>query len=594
MILIPFSCAITASVTLVPIVGYLARARGWIAKPKPDRWHERPTALMGGVAIWLATAFGLAMWFPHPSREWGVFAAGSLLFALGAIDDLLEIKPATKIVAQLVAAAVVVTLGYRFTFFTSHILNLAFSFVWIVAITNAVNLLDNMDGLAAGVVLIAASYVGLGLNDAPNLQALAFALAGSLVGFLVYNFNPATIFMGDSGSMFIGFTLAVLALSNEGSSVLSFVAVPATTLMVPILDTTLVTATRLLRGQSIAEGGRDHTSHRLVRLGLTEREAVSLLWLLAVVAGACAALTEHYSYALGLGLLPVIIIGFGILGVYLSRLSFVDEHGEADESRGYVKLAIDISYKRRVLEVLLDFLLIVVSYYLAYGLRFEFKFPREILACFHDSLPLVVAATMLAFFYEGVYRGVWTYMSADDLVKYLRAVTLAMLLSVFAVILVYRFDGYPRSVFVLYGMLMFLGVGGTRVSFRLMDEWGARRRPGRPVLVVGAGSGGEMIVRELLRNRELGLRVLGFADDDGRKHGRHIHGYAVLGGTDDLDRIHEQLGFEEIIVSTRKISEESADRVRSFCDRAHVPVRLLRIDLVTSDDPHEREWRASL
>ena len=231
--------------------------------------------------------------------------------------------------------------------------------------------------------------------------------------------------------MFIGYTLAGLSLArDDASNIVSFVAVPAATLLVPILDTSLVTITRLVRGRSIAEGGRDHASHRLVMLGLSEREAVGVLWFLALVAGAAASFTKAYSYELGLGLLPVIIIGFGLLGIYLSQVSFVEEGDAALEKHGFVRLALDISYKRRVLEVLLDFVLIVVCYYLAYGLRFEFEIPTGMFARFEKSLPAAVAMTMLAFFYQGVYRGFWTYVSTQDLTKYAKACAVAVLLAV--------------------------------------------------------------------------------------------------------------------------------------------------------------------
>ncbi len=216
-------------------------------------------------------------------------------------------------------------------------------------------------------------------------------------------------------------------------------------------------------------------------------------------------------------------------------------------------MALDISYKRRVLEVLLDFVLIVVCYYLAYGLRFEFAMPRQMFAHFEKSLPITVAMTMLAFFYEGVYRGFWTYVSTEDLTKYVKACALAVLLTVLSIVLLHRFDGYPRSVFAIYGLLMFVGVGGTRVSFRLMDEALQRRRPGRPVLIVGAGSGGEIAVRELLRNTALERRVIGFADDDRLKHGRRIHGYPVLGGTEDLEELSR-----ERIVSRKSCSRPAS------------------------------------
>jgi UDP-GlcNAc:undecaprenyl-phosphate GlcNAc-1-phosphate transferase len=593
---LPWSVSFATALILVPVVREVARYRGWIAPPKPDRWHSAPTASMGGIAIWIAVVAGVTVASMGGAFSWkarfGLLAGGTLLCAVGAVDDRLSLKPATKLVAQLVAAALAVAVGYKIRFFHLEILNLLTSFFWIVAITNAVNLLDNMDGLAAGIVMIGAGYIGW-MHAGTGDVALALTLVGSLSAFLFFNFNPASIFMGDSGSMFIGYTLAGLSLAgDDASNIVSFVAVPAATLLVPILDTSLVTVTRLLRGRSVAEGGRDHASHRLVTLGLSEREAVGSLWILALVAGASANLTKRFSYELGLGLLPVIIIGFGLLGVYLSRLSFRDEGDPELERQGYVRLALDISYKRRLLEVLLDFVLIVLCYYLAYGLRFEFEIPRVMFERFEQSLPVIVAMTMLAFFYEGVYRGFWTYVSAEDLTKYVKACVLAVLLSVLAIVLLHRFEGYPRSVFAIYGMLMFIGVGGTRVSFRLMDEALQRRRPGRPVLIVGAGSGGEIAVRELLRNPKLERKVAGFADDDRLKHGRKIHGYPVLGGTEDLERLHERVPFQEVVLATGKLSPPALERLKRFCEKRQLPLRRFRVELL--DDvvpaPPRREY----
>jgi UDP-GlcNAc:undecaprenyl-phosphate GlcNAc-1-phosphate transferase len=581
---LPWAVSLAAGVLLVPTMRAIARSRGWVAPPKPDRWHRAPTALMGGVAIWAAVLAGVATAAifdgAHPSEPWlALLAGGSFLCLIGAIDDWRNLKPATKVVVQLIAAALAIGAGYQIRFFHNELLNLAVSFFWIVAITNAVNLLDNMDGLAAGIVMIAAGYVGLGHAGSDSI--LALALAGSLAAFLIFNFNPASIFMGDSGSMFIGYTLAGLSLArDDASNIISFIAVPAATLLVPILDTSLVTITRLARGRSIAEGGRDHASHRLVMLGLSEREAVGVLWFLAIIAGAAANFTKAYSYQLGLGLLPVIIIGFGLLGIYLSRLSFVDE-GEAEEQKnGYVQLALDISYKRRVLEVLLDLVLIIVCYYLAYGLRFEFNIHRQMFVRFEQSLPIAVAMTMLAFFYQGVYRGFWTYVSTEDLTKYAQACALAVLLTVLSIVLFHRFDGYPRSVFAIYGLLMFVGVGGTRISFRLMDEALQRRRPGRPVLIVGAGSGGEIAVRELLRNTSLERKVVGFADDDRLKHGRRIHGYPVLGSTEDLEELRANVSFEEVVLATGRLMPASLERLQRFCNQHSMPLRRFRVELL--------------
>lgn len=585
--LTPLIVAFAAGLVLVPAMRAVARARGVVAAPRPDRWHRAPTALLGGIAIWAAVLAGLAtaQWPDAGAAAhdpvWRLLLGGTILCALGALDDVLDVKPATKVVAQLVAAAIAVRAGYQVHCFGRPILDLGASFLWIVVITNAVNLLDNMDGLAAGVVLIGAAYLGgtpAGAAQAGG-TALALALVGSLAAFLVFNRNPASIFMGDSGSMFIGFTLAALALARtHASTVLSFVAVPAATLLVPILDTALVAATRLLRGRSIAEGGRDHASHRLVMLGLSEREAVAVLWLLAVIAGASAIVTRYLSYRLGIGLLPVLILGFGLLGVYLSRLSFVADAG-ATPGAPRVPLALELTYRRRVLEVLLDFVLIVGCWYLAHGLHGDFRFPAPARARFEGTLPLVVASTMLAFFAHGVYRGVWTWVGVHDLLKYVRACASSAVVAGLAILLVAGRGACPGSVLAIFGLLMAVGVGGTRLSFRLLDEAFGRRRPGRPVVVVGAGSGGDLAVRELLRNRDLGRRVIGFIDDDPLSHGRLIHGHPVLGGTDALDRLLAARRFEEIVVSPRSMSPEGLARLRAFSARSAVPLRFFRVEL---------------
>ena len=490
--------SLAAGLVLVPLVRHLAIRCSIVAEPRPDRWHRRTTALLGGLAIWGAVAASMICYGPKGPALVGVLVGGSLLCAFGLFDDLRHVKPASKLVAQIVAAAIAISVGFHISWFRFEILNLAASFFWIVAITNAVNLLDHMDGLAAGVVLIAAQSLGWSFTggDQIEIAVLAFSLVGALAAFLVYNVHPASIFMGDCGSMFIGFTLACLALADHhASQVLSFVAVPAMTLTIPILDTTLVTVTRLLSGRSIAEGGQDHTSHRLVMLGLSERQAVALLWFLALAAGGFAALTSSYSYSLGMGLLPLIIAAFGLLGVFLSRLSFVDpESGEIRrETNGFVRLALEIPHKRRILEVILDFVLVFTAYYLAYGLCFGFELEnRRSWPHFHQSLPIVIAAAMVAFFLRGVYRGVWRSVSIDDVFTHLQACVLASLLGMLGLFLALGVETNLLQVFALYTMLAFLGVGASRVSLRLIDEPLARRRPGRSTRIVRAGNEGEI------------------------------------------------------------------------------------------------------
>ena len=519
---------------------------------------------------------------------WGLLLGAGLLLVVGFVDDVHPLKPVPKIVAQLVAAAIAIFFGFHVRFFELDALNVAVSFLWIVAITNAVNLLDNMDGLAAGIVLIAAACMaGSYATTSESAATLALALIGALSAFLVFNRPPATIFMGDSGSLFIGYLLATLSLYKDlASDIVTFVAVPALALLVPILDTSLVTITRVVRGRSIAQGGRDHSSHRLVTLGLSEPDAVKLLWGLAAVAGATAALTQHVSYSLGIGILPILILGTCLLGSYLGRVKVADRQPNA-EAGAFVRLAIDFSSKGRIFEAVLDAVIAVTCYYLAYGLRFEFDPENPYWARAYESLPLAVGATMIAFQASGVYRGIWRFMGINELGVFLRASGQATLFAAVGVIVFYRFEGYSRAVFAIYGALLFVALVATRASFQLIDDVISRRRPGRPVVIAGAGARGEAAMRYVSSARELGLKPIGFVDDDERTHGRSIHGYLVLGGVDDLDRIHAETPFEELILASASFPAERVATVRAFCDRTGVALVALQLELTGVGDDAE-------
>ena len=289
--LLPVVLSFAGTLVLTPVVRALARRRGVVARPKSDRWHKKPTALLGGGAIFtVVAAVNLAL-VPLTPQARVVLGAGALLFLVGLIDDFFNLKPYQKLSGQIMGAAVVVWCGLSLLWTGSPPVNMAITLFWLIGITNAVNLLDNMDGLAAGIAAIASTFLALNfLDNAQTAEALMLAVFGAaLLGFLVYNSNPASIFMGDCGSMFIGFFLAGSALLNptggRSRSLLPVLAVPVLILFIPIFDTLLVTILRKLAGRSVARGGRDHTSHRLVALGLSERRAVWMLYALAAVSG---------------------------------------------------------------------------------------------------------------------------------------------------------------------------------------------------------------------------------------------------------------------------------------------------------------------
>ena len=366
------------------------------------------------------------------SGDVGVLVAGgTTLFAVGLVDDRLQLKPGTKLSAHIVVACAIVVYGLQLHWTGSPLLNSLLTILWIVGITNAFNLLDNMDGLCAGIAAItaAAVYASLG-SGTPGAVVASAAVAGAALGFLVYNFAPASIFLGDSGSLFLGGTLSLLALSREPVAhrgVLATLAVPVLLLLLPIFDTTFVTISRKLAARSASQGGRDHTSHRLVALGFSERHAILVLYALAAAGGLAAfGLSRANVEFNGFGAL--LLIGLVLLGVGLARVTVYDGNDfTVLRDWSFTPLLVELTYKRRVFEVVLDTCLIGVAYYLAYALRFAEEFHPLYYDLFVRSLPIVIACQLTGLFVAGVYRGVWRYITLTDLSMYVKGVGLGTL-----------------------------------------------------------------------------------------------------------------------------------------------------------------------
>jgi UDP-GlcNAc:undecaprenyl-phosphate GlcNAc-1-phosphate transferase len=574
------------TVLSVPLVRRLAIRCGYVAAPKKDRWHSKPTPTLGGVAFFAGFVGASLLLSPDLVSTLPFFIVITLTFVIGIYDDLRRINPATKLIGQIISAATAIFFGYSLHFFTWQPLDALLTALWIVGLTNALNLLDNMDGLAGGIALIAALYLAFLFNQNGDTQhaILALALAGAVAGFLLYNFYPASVFMGDAGSLFLGSALALLTVHANGqaSNILSLVAVPTCILLVPILDTTLVTVTRLLRGQSIAQGGKDHSSHRLVVLGLSECQSVLLLYLMASIAGGTAVLIKWFSYSLSLAILPLVLIAFTLFTAYLAQVEIVSENDGKLKQAGkrLTVLLTTLTYKRRVLEVVLDLLVISSAYYLAFALRYEFRLNDYLLALFLSSLPIILTATYAAFFFFGVYRGLWRYTGLEDLVRIAQAVACGTLLSMAGLSFVYRFVGYSRMVFIVYGLLLFFGIAGSRLSFRLFGLYLGRRREEKvPVLIYGAGDGGEIVVRECRNNSTVCYRPIGFVDDDPRKQGRTVQGLRIFGGVDKLPEIIQREKIEGCIISSPSIlANGHAEQIRSVCLEEGLWVKQLRLE----------------
>ncbi len=316
---------------------WLSHRREWVDKPKTDRWSQTPTALYGGVAIVAAYAIGataamLRMGTARHTDLIGLFGGAVILFVVGVRDDARPLNPLVKLAGQILAIMpFLVGAGLAFTS-TTFVLSIPLVLFWMLALTNAFNLLDNMDGLSAGTAAIVGAGIGTYalLNHDTLAGVLSLLMTASCVGFLCFNFRasgPARIFMGDCGSMFLGFMLsglAVIAFCPAAPMTLDHQAaqclLPLLIMAVPIFDTTLVVIMRKREGRAISQGGRDHSSHRLVYSGRTDKQAVLLLYGLSFCASLCAVfLGLIHQSGLVFAAIGFEAVLFAWFGSYLSR-----------------------------------------------------------------------------------------------------------------------------------------------------------------------------------------------------------------------------------------------------------------------------------
>ena len=558
------------------------------AAPREDRWHERTTPVLGGIGIfagiltgfWVAVAVGAA----PASRELEAILGGcAILFVAGLLDDLFSLGPILKLAAQIAAALLVIFNGLTISGLISNdFLAGVVALVWLVGMTNAFNLLDNMDGLAATLAGIAAIFFAidaLEVHKSHAVLALSLALALACAGFLPFNLRygkSAAVFMGDSGSQVLGFLLAALGLTASwkvAGTTVATLLLPILILAVPILDTTLVTVVRLLDGRPVYQGGRDHTSHRLVYHGLSEKRAVVLL---AVISAALGTTSLFYSVLDNAWVTLIgVLLTFALLVQFASVLSDVERSPGLVADRGWLRTF--IANPRRLVESLVDFALITASFALAYYLRLQgsgVSYQRHIFAV---SIAVVVAARYLAFIPFGLYRGVWRYAGARDAASIVAAVVVSEVVAYLILDATQTWGPFPRSVFIIDALICTVLIGASRFWERAFVR-GVSSFTGRAgrhrTLIVGAGRGGRSLLRELRETP--GEQVVGFVDDDPRLSRRRLQGVPVLGDTSEIEQILSKARPDTVLVTIPDAPRERLGLVVDACALAQLPCRFVR------------------
>lgn len=323
-----------AAVGFTPVTKRLAIYLGVLDQPSSRKVHTSPTPLMGGLAIYSAFVISLLLFSPpFYLVEFGAIMTGATWLAVvGFLDDRNGMQPLIKMTAQLIAGIVLVAAGIHIRIFASDTVNVGLTLFWIVGVTNAMNFQDNMDGLAAGITAIASIFffiMAVG-EELTLVSSLAAALAGASVGFLIYNFNPASTFMGDMGSMVLGFILSVLAIKMDfkmpANQQIITGMVPIVVLGFPIFDTTLVVFTRLRERRSPMSGGKDHTSHRIASMGLSHKATVLLVYGICILLGLVATELAYASALDGLNLVFRLVLVAGGAFFFLEYVYLRTKH----------------------------------------------------------------------------------------------------------------------------------------------------------------------------------------------------------------------------------------------------------------------------
>lgn len=329
-----FTAGLAVSLTVTPLVRALAIRVGVVDQPGARRVHRSPIPLLGGAAVWAGFALPVLVFCDLRPPVVGLLAGGFVVLLVGLIDDVISLRPWQKLLGQILSAVILAALGGRIEFLTnpfggmiylSH-LGVPLTILWVVALTNIVNFVDGIDGLAAGISAITCLTVFAVaiLNNQPYVAPLALILAGSAIGFLKYNLHPASIFMGDAGAMFLGYTIAGISVIGavKGATTLAL-AIPAAALALPILDTALVIVGRISQGSPFYAADNRHLHHCLLNMGLDQRQAAAYMYRIsiALALGALVLSRSELSVLVVASIVGAITLVRGLIAIHSSAAS---------------------------------------------------------------------------------------------------------------------------------------------------------------------------------------------------------------------------------------------------------------------------------
>jgi len=573
--------ALFVSLVATPLVRRLALRLGITDMPDARRIHVRPTPRAGGIAVALAAAIGLAFaGSAAASLGVGVLAGFALLLVVGVVDDIVSLSPKKKFVAQGIAAIFAVAGGLRLGLFgAEHVIELqlldaALTVVWIVLITNALNLTDGLDGLASGIGILSLIWLTAAQlrAGAPTAAIPALILGAALLGFLPYNFNPASIFLGDAGSLVIGYALAVLPLAGSAPvpplAALLLVAVPAT-------DTALAIARRFFArclrswgdgffAAGIVEGlknttspDRRHVHHRLIDLGFSQRRAVLMLWVAGV---STAALGYMVAGQPSFGI-DVVALSLGIAVIWVVQALGFDELRPARSGLVLPVLRRLAPYRRLV--VVADLALIVAAYA---GSLTIIGGPRMQLGGETSAVVVMAIAQVAVFAAFGVYRTTWWMTDVGGFGLLLRACGAGTVAGYIALRLLALPAGGDAAI--VHFLLLLPSVTLMRFSPVLLARVYVHAHGSGPherALICGTTEEGQHALVRMRVNGMRGIEPVGFLELQPRLQGRWLGELPVIGTLDGLAAIATERKVKHLIVADPALGESDFRWVRAVC-----------------------------
>jgi len=466
---ISFLIAAVVSLASTGAMVYFARKYGWVVHPRAERWNQRTVAKFGGVGILIGLLTALTLGGLN-LQQWTMCTLTLLIGVMGFFDDLWDLKASHKFLVQTTIAIIAVSVGIVYPTGLGAVADFVLTVLWLVGITNAFNLLDNMDGLSAGIGLIAALNLALLMHgNNPALEMMMLAMAGALLGFLVFNFNPAKIFMGDTGSLAIGFFFACSTVLGAGriTSLFSVVFVPALVLFIPIFDVALVSVTRRLNGRAISAGARDHSSHRLVMLGMSERQAVLTLYIIASLGGFVAYAWKYRLVNYGPGLLVIFLLTGTLFWLYLAKLEMPEDWLSRTNVFTLALPTLVNSLAMHAGAMFLDMSLVALSLYISFLARYDLLQQHKDSFLLALALAVPMKITLLSLY--GAYKRPWRVNTLQDVYPIFKTAAVGSLLLISCLTFLNRFQDFSRAVFVTDLVFTVLLLGVARHSSRIFD-----------------------------------------------------------------------------------------------------------------------------